>query len=117
MSKVITFPYNGKDYTLEYTRRTVKDMEAKGFVASDVADKPLTILPKLFAGAFLAHHPTVKTSEIDKMYALFPRKKELISRLAEMYADPIQTLTSEPDEEMGNIEWSANWEQETDQDE
>lgn len=31
-------------------------MEKRGFVASDITDKPMTTPPALFAGAFLAHH-------------------------------------------------------------
>ena len=32
MAKQITFNFEGNDYVLEYTRRTVKQMEAEGFV-------------------------------------------------------------------------------------
>ena len=36
MAKQLNFTYNGKDYTLEYTRRTVTEMEKKGFIAAEV---------------------------------------------------------------------------------
>ena len=39
MAKQIQFTYNDKDYTLEYTRRTIKQMEDEGFVARDIDDK------------------------------------------------------------------------------
>ena len=54
MNKQLRFTYDGKDYCLEYTRRSVEMMEKRGFIASDITDKPMTALPALFAGAFLA---------------------------------------------------------------
>ena len=33
MAKQLIFTYDGKDYTLEFTRRTVAEMEKKGFIA------------------------------------------------------------------------------------
>ena len=53
MAKRLEFTYGGKTYTLEFTRRTVAQMERNGFVASDVETKPMTTLPALFEGAFL----------------------------------------------------------------
>ena len=56
MSKTLNINYEGKSYTLEFTRRTVAEMERKGFVSSEITTKPMTALSALFAGAFLAHH-------------------------------------------------------------
>jgi hypothetical protein len=98
MAKQIVFTYEDKEYTLEFTRRTVKQMEDEGFVAQDIDRKPMTLLPALFAGAFKAHHRFVKQDVIDKIYAGMPHKDELIGKLAEMYNDPIVTLMEEPDE-------------------
>ena len=60
MAKTINFTYEGKDYTLEFTRRTIRQMEDEGFVARNIDDRPMTLLPALFAGAFKAHHRFVK---------------------------------------------------------
>ena len=62
MAKQIIFTYEDKEYTLEYTRRTVKQMEDEGFVAREIDSKPMTLLPALFAGAFKAHHRFVRRS-------------------------------------------------------
>ena len=97
--KQIIFTYEGKDYTLEYTRRTVQQMEAEGFVTEDVQRKPMTLLPALFAGAFKAHHRFVKQEMIDKIYAAMPDKDTLISKLVEMYNEPLESLMDEPDTE------------------
>lgn len=56
MAKVINFTYKDKDYTLEYTRKTLEKMEADGINLTDLDKKPVTILPKLFEYAFFANH-------------------------------------------------------------
>lgn len=109
MAKQLKFTFEGKEYVLEYTRRTVMRMEKNGFVAADVESKPMTTLPALFRGAFLAHHPFVKEDVIDKIYDKMTNKEALIGKLAEMYAEPITALVEEPEEKEGNVEWTASW--------
>jgi len=77
MAKQLNFTYDGKDYTLEFTRRTVAEMEKKGFIASDITEKPMTTLPALFAGAFLAHHRFVKEDIVMTSIPNLPRRKTL----------------------------------------
>lgn len=109
MAKQLTFTYDGKEYTLEFTRRTVAEMEKKGFVAADITEKPMTTLPALFAGAFLAHHRFVKEDVINTIYSKLTKKEELIGKLAEMYNEPILALVDEPEENEGNVNWTATW--------
>lgn len=109
MAKQLIFTFEDKEYTLEYTRRTVAEMEKKGFVASDITDKPMTTLPALFAGAFLAHHRFVKEDVIDNIYSKLTKKEDLIGKLAEMYNEPIMALVQEPEEDKGNVNWTATW--------
>ena len=109
MSKQLKFTYEGKEYVLEFTRRSVEQMERNGFVASDVRDKPMTTLPALFAGAFLANHRFVRQDVIDRIYAKLTNKQELIGKLAEMYNEPITAWIDEPEEDAGNVEWTASW--------
>lgn len=109
MSKQLVFTVEGKEYTLEFTRRTVQEMERKGFIASDITDKPMTTLPALFAGAFLANHRFVKPEVIDNIYNKLTKKQELIGKLAEMYNEPILALVEEPAEDKGNVDWTATW--------
>lgn len=110
MAKQLRFTYEGKDYTLEFTRRTVAEMEKKGFIASDITDKPMTMLPALFAGAFLAHHRFVKEDVINDIYSKLTNKEDLIGKLAEMYNEPIMALVEEPDKNTeGNLDWTATW--------
>lgn len=109
MSKQLTFVYNDQEYVLEFTRRSVEMMEKQGFVADDIERKPMTVLPSLFAGAFLAHHRFTKRDVIDEIYAKLPNKMDLIGKLAEMYNEPLNALLEEPDEKSGNVNWTANW--------
>ena len=109
MSKQLNFEYNGIKYTLEYTRRSVEQMEREGFVAEDIKSKPMLMLPKLFAGAFLAHHPFVKGDVIEEIYSKMTNKGELIGKLAEMYNEPIMALIDEPAESSENLTWTQSW--------
>lgn len=109
MNKQLRFTYQDKEYVLEYTRKSVEIMEKKGFVASDIETKPVTVLPALFAGAFLANHKFVKQDVIDEIFSKLTNKTELISKLAEMYNEPILALVDEPDESAGNVDWTASW--------
>lgn len=113
MAKTLTIkdPTTGAAYTLEYTRKTVEMMEKQGFNINDVENKPMTMLPALFAGAFLAHHRFVKRDVIDGIFRRLNRKDELIGVLGEMYSEPLLSLLDEPDQtedEMGNLGWETN---------
>jgi len=109
MAKTINFTYEGRDYTLEFTRKSLETLERQGFVASDIEIKPVTVLPALFAGAFLAHHRFVKREIIDGIFEKITDKGELIQKLAEMYSEPISSLVDEPEEAEGNVNWAASW--------
>jgi len=109
MAKQIIFEFEGKEYVLEFTRKSIETMERQGFVASDIVDKPMTTLPALFAGAFLAHHRYVKKELVDEIYSKMTNKHDLLSKLAEMYNEPIQALMEEPEEAEGNVSWEASF--------
>ena len=111
MGKQLKFEHKNKEYTLEYTRESVKQMEREGFVAGDIVTKPMLTLPKLFAGAFRAHHKyDTKQKQIDEMFELFKNKQALVEKLAEMYAEPMETLMDDESVAEGNaIAWEANF--------
>ena len=111
MAKTICFNFDGKDYTLEYTRASVRTMENRGFKPGDLVEKPMNTLPELFAGAFIANHRFTKRDVIDEIYAAMGNKEELVNKLAEMYNEPISALMAEPDNDGGekNVKWDANW--------
>lgn len=107
MVKKIVIGYEDKEYTLEYTRKSVEIMEQQGFILDEIDTKPMTTLPKLFSGAFLANHKFVKKEVVDKIFAQIKNKDEFVLKLAEMYNEPIATLIDEPTE--GNVQWEASW--------
>ena len=109
MNKQLKFTYDGKEYCLEFTRKSVEAMEKNGFVAGDIKDKPMTVLPALFAGAFLANHRFTKGDVIEGIFSKMTNKGELIGKLSEMYNEPIMALVDEPAEDEGNVAWTASW--------
>lgn len=109
MGKQLCFNYNGTEYVLEFTRKSVEIMERQGFMVNEIAEKPMTTLPTLFQGAFLAHHRFARRETIDEIFAKMNNKQELIAKLAEMYQEPIATLMDDPGEAEGNLNWTASW--------
>lgn len=109
MSKQLKFTYKDREYVLEYTRRSVERMERNGFNATEMRDKPMTTLPALFAGAFIANHPYTKQDVINEIYGKMTNKQELIGKLSEMYNEPIEALLDDPEENEGNVSWTASW--------
>ena len=109
MSKQLNFEYKGVAYNLEFTRKTVELMEREGFIAEEVKSKPMSTLPKLFAGAFKAHHRFTKPEVIDEIFSKMTKKDELIGKLAEMYNEPLLALIEEPEESSENLTWTQSW--------
>ena len=105
MANKITFNYGGKEYVLEFTRKSVEEMERRGFVASEVLEKPLTVLPSMFAGAFIANHRFTKKKVIDEIYSKINDKEGLINTLAEMYSLVIDEFVDELEKEDNGLDW------------
>ena len=111
MAKQLNFEFEGKEYTLEFTRESIKQLEREGFVAGEIVTKPMNTLPKLFAGAFKAHHRfDTKQKKIDEIFEKFKNKQALVEKLAEMYSEPMETLMDDEAIDEGNaITWEANF--------
>lgn len=110
MAKTLTVKgKDGTEYTLEYTRKSIELMEKRGFKITEIQDKPVSTLPALFAGAFLAHHKFIKTEIIDEIFSKLRNREELLNKLAEMYNEPILAMMEEPEESEGNLDWEASW--------
>lgn len=103
MAKTMTFTYDGKDYTLEFTRKTVIETENMGFNAQYIDTKPITSLTILFRGAFLANHRDTRVSEIDKIFESFT-KEGLLEALADLYYEPIKVLME--DNSKNAVKWT-----------
>lgn len=103
MAKTMTFTYDGKDYTLEFTRQTVIQTENMGFNTNDIDTKPISSLTILFRGAFLAHHRGLPVGEIDNILEGL-NKDGLLAALAELYYEPIKTLMEENSK--NSVKWT-----------
>ncbi len=99
----IEFDYNGKHFCLQYTRETVKMMEAAGYNPSEAGSRPLIETEQLWAGAFLANHRKESQTVIKKMYDEMSKRDELLDILRDMIAETYMSLISDE----GNVEWTA----------
>ena len=112
MSTKITVTYQDKDYILEYSRATAKQVEDNGFILDQLTDKPATMIPLLVYGALAKHNRGIKRALVDEIYENLIGKvgkdgeEGFINILAEMYAETISTLTDETAVDEGN---AATW--------
>ena len=109
MAKTLTIKYNGSEYILEFTRKSIEILEKRGFKITDIQDKPVSTLPKLFSGAFIAHHKFTKSEIIEEIFSKLKNKEELLGKLAEMYNEPILAMMDDPEESEGNLDWETSW--------
>lgn len=107
MSKQITFEYEDKVYTLEYTLRTAGQANEDGMVLDQVADKPALMIPKLVYWAFARHHRSITRSKTEEIYNWIRDKKGFVTALGEMYAEACNALVDDEDD-AGNANWTLS---------
>ena len=90
---------NNKEYTLEFSRDTVKFAEQRGFRLVDVDNFPMTKMPEFFWLAFRMHHQSVSLNQAEKLLErIGGMSSAMATRLGELYAAPFDYLTSDEDE-------------------
>ena len=106
-NKQIQLTYKDKEYTLEYDRKTVGDLENMGFSANQMVDKPAAMLPLLFKGAFIKNHRFLKEDIINDIFEHISDKQELIRTLGEMITETYTSLmeSDESDTKEKNASW------------
>ena len=97
---IINDPEDGREYTLEFSRRTVARTEQAGFNAQELESKSMTMIPLMFWGSFLMHHPYMTREQSDRILfdglgGLTPKEMEYIGQL---YAAPLKTLVVDEEE-------------------
>lgn len=113
--KKIELTYMGKQYTLEFNRRTVlkleKALRADGINLVDMTENenanPLelvSIVDTMFTYAFKMHHPNVTQDVIDTIFEKMGNKEQLSGVLFEIMTAPINALA---DNKEGEITWAA----------
>ena len=97
---VITDPENSREYTLEYSRKSVVKAENAGLDVNALESKSMTMIPLLFWGAFLVHHPHMTKEQTDKILfeGLGGLNEAELTHLGKLYAAPFQTLIASEDE-------------------
>lgn len=108
-AKQIILTHEGKKYTLEYNRNSIRQMERQGFRLNDSDGMPMNTVTSLFNGAFLMHHRNIAPQTLDAIYDSITKKEDFLAKLAEMYSEPMAALVSEPEDEQGNATWEASW--------
>ena len=101
---VITDPDEGREYTLEYSRKSVVKAENAGLDVNQLESKSMTMIPLLFWGAFQMHHPNMKQETTDKILfeGLHGLNDQELEYLANLYAEPFKALISDAGEEEVN---------------
>jgi len=102
---VLKIAYKNKQYELGFTRNAVVAMERNGFNINEMSTKPMTMLPMFWEGAFMAYNKGIKRSLMDEIYQNIRDKQGLLEALTELYAETLNTLTDEPEEDKGNATW------------
>lgn len=97
---VISDPDEGREYTLEFSRKTVAKTEQAGLDVNRLESASMTMIPLLFWGAFLMHHPHMTREQTDKILfeGLGGLNESEMAYLGKLYAAPFQTLIASEDE-------------------
>lgn len=106
-----TGDFEGREFTLDYTRETVVKAERAGLDVQAMDSKPMTMIYLMFWGAFQAHHPHMTQEQTDKILdeqfggieglstVKNDKGESLIEHLGKLYAAPFNTLKSEDEGE------------------
>ena len=97
---VISDPENGREYTLEYSRKSVVKAEQAGLDVNQLESKSMTMIPLLFWGAFIMHHPHMTKDQTDKILfdGLGGLNEDELGYLGRLYAAPFESLIASEDE-------------------
>jgi hypothetical protein len=107
MSKQISFEYEKKQYTLEYTLRTAGQANEDGFILDQLGDKPALMIPKLVYWAFVRHNLGITRKQTETIYEWIRDKTGFVTALAEMYAEACNALVDD-EEDAGNANWTMS---------
>lgn len=91
---------DGTEYTLEFTRNSVKFAESRGFKIDSIGNAPMSAVEELFFYSFRANHPTVKREKIMKiLYEDIVIPEGFVERLIDLYTAPFDVFSEEKDDE------------------
>lgn len=86
----------GKEYTLEFNRKTIVMAENAGLDLLNGTAKPATTILTLWYYAFKMHHPTITQVQAEKLFDnLGTIPDGLVERLIELYQAGMESLCDE----------------------
>lgn len=109
LDPIVLTAEDGKEYTLQFNRKSVIYAENNGFTLEDLSDgKYMSGVSNLFFYAFRMHHPYMTHEQTDRI--LFDEMgglpEGMIERLGALYAEPYNALI--PSEDAGkNSRWAV----------
>lgn len=103
---IITIKDTDEKYTLEFSRASVKQTVCEGFHRDELENSPEEMIPILFYGSFLMHHPRMTKQKaigiLDNI--LHGLDTAWLDRLVELYNAPLNaTVSSKDEEEVKNL--------------
>ena len=112
---MITFTADGKDYKLEVTPATLKQMEKSGVNFAQLGDKLLAV-ETLWKGLFIAHHQTVPDRKRMEIYnelsqvadgeeVEYDENGEPIDALMSAVSDEYEEAINKLKRNQGNVIW------------
>ena len=90
---VVLTDAEGNEYTLQFNRKVVKQMQRNGFVLD--FDRLYMCATDLIAGAFRMHHPWLKADDCEEIFRHQNNRGELLGILANMFSAPALDLMGE----------------------
>lgn len=93
---IIVKDNNGKEYKLDFNRKTVVSMENNGFKLD--LEAPNSMIGNLFYGAFQMYHKRIEREFVMKIWEQQSNKEKLLTALVKMYQKPLEDLMAEPED-------------------
>lgn len=105
--------FEGREFTLEFNRKTVVKAERAGLNLQEIDSKPMTMVGIMFWAAFLYHHPWITQEQTDKILdeqfggveglgtIENDEGENLVTHLGRLYSEPFSTLI--PSDEEGIV--------------
>ena len=99
--------FEGREFTLEFTRKTVVKAENAGMNINALESQPMTMIYLMWWGAFLAHHPHMTQEQTGKILdeqfggvngmskITNDQGESLVEHLGKLYSVPFSTLVDE----------------------
>lgn len=95
---------DGKEYKLEFSRKSVEWAERRGFTTDDLSEHMMIRVPELFYYSFRKNHPFMTKEQTDKI--LFEQlgglTEEMLTRLVELYTDGYESLVNRSEDGVKN---------------